>query len=251
MNDYSLIIIFIAGTSLLALFAFFLIAIVIVQKSKQNKYKTRLLEARIHEKDLTLNKISHEIHDNFGQVLNLVQLNLYTIKEFAKNDAEKLLIQTTNELVRSVSNDLHNISHSLNGDYIKRTGLNEVLSKELKQISHSKNIACTIDINDEVASLEPDKEVIIYRIAQEAIHNTIKHSKATELKIELHNTVAAFSLAVIDNGIGFEKKKDHPAGGIGLGNMAQRAKLIGGNLEVESAIGKGTSITLFISKQQK
>jgi two-component system, NarL family, sensor kinase len=225
MNDNYLIPLFVAGTSLLSLFAFFLIAYLIVQKGKQNKYQTRLLEARLQEQDITMDKISKEIHDNIGQILGLAQMNMYSMEQFVKNENEISVVKSTNELVGQAIYELHNISHSLNGDYIKRQGLSEVLRKELEHINQSGNLGCTIEIVDQSPGIDSEKAVVIYRIAQEAIHNTLKHARATKLNLELCNNAANFSLSISDNGVGFKKSPDNSLRGIGLENMYQRAEL--------------------------
>ena len=251
MNDTYLIPLFVAGTSLLSLFAFFLIAFLLVQKGKQNKYQTRLLQARLHEQDFTMDKISQEIHDNIGQILGLAQMNMYTIANFSKNEAERSLVKSTNDLVEQVIYDLQNISHSLNGDYIKRHGLSQILRKEMDYITQSGKMECTINIIDEYASMDPKKEVIIYRIAQEALHNALKHSKASKLNVYLRNNSADFLLSIADDGLGFETTQSNALHGIGLENMYQRAELIGGELKVESEPGKGTKIILTITNPSK
>lgn len=257
MNDNHIVIIFVAGTLLLALFAFFLIAYLLVQKDKQNKfqlekaritywYQNEILRVRLEVQENAMDQISKEIHDNIGQLLSLAQMNMYAIADMVTAERDVRLVTNTNNLIGQVITDLQNLSHSLNSDFIKRLGLTEVLRKEIEYISLSKNISCTFEVAGDPVGLPPEKEVLIYRIAQEAIHNTLKHAKATKLDILLSYEPTKFVLTISDNGIGFELNKIHSSNGIGFTNMYQRAMYIEGTLDIQSAPQTGSKIILSI-----
>jgi signal transduction histidine kinase len=116
----------------------------------------------------------------------------------------------------------------------------------LKSISASKSIQCEINLTGGERILNPDEELIVYRIAQEAIHNILKHAKAKKINIILHNYASKFSMKIIDDGIGFNKNKIFDLDGIGYLNMLQRSKFLNGNLNVESEPNKGCTVSLEI-----
>jgi len=254
MTDNSYILpLFVSGTLLLALFAFFLVVFLLVHNTRQRRHRiekesmrSRILEARLEEQEYSMNKISEEIHDNIGQVLGLAQMNMYSIAGLARNEKEENLIKGTNSAIGKVISDLQNISHTLNGDYIKRLGLLNVLRKESDYINLSKNIQCSLTITGEPVAIDAEKEVLIYRIVQELIHNAVKHSGTKLLTIEINYEPDVFSLTVTDNGKGFDTGKIFSSQGIGFENMYHRTALLNGKLDVRSAVNKGCTTTLII-----
>lgn len=257
-NDNYIIPLFIAGTLVLVLFAFFLIAYLIVQKNKQNAYhlekqrlifdyQNEILRTKLEEQERTMNQISKDIHDNVGQLLSLVQMNMYLIAENTVTDKQKQVVEKTNGLVERAITDLRNISHSMNNNFVERLGLVDVIRKELEYIRLSRNISCNIDVQGDNQSLQPEKELMIYRIAQEATHNILKHAKASIINILLIFEPDSFKMRISDNGIGFSKDKLYDMNGLGLLNMFQRAKFLGGDLDIQSEAQKGSTITLTIN----
>lgn len=255
MNDQVFFSLFISGTILLVVFVFFLIAYLLVQKGKQNTYQlekskmiydhqNKLLIARIEEQERTMNQISREIHDNIGQILSFTKMNITVINKYAIEQRQKELLEKTTKLVDSLIRDVLNISHTLNGDYIKGHGLVSILQDELDYFTLSQDIQCKIDIVGDQKTFSPDKELLIYRIAQETIHNISKHAQASKITITLTYESDTFTMSISDNGIGFEKNKIFELNGIGFLNMLQRAKLLNGNLEIQSQPLSGCTITL-------
>jgi signal transduction histidine kinase len=200
------------------------------EKMKQD-YEQALLQTQLEVQEHTMRQISQEIHDNVGQVLSLVNLNLKTMSAY---EADK--INNTSELVNKAITDLRNLSRSLNPENIARQGIIQVLRNELNQLEATGRYHTSLDVEDELA-LPPNRTVILYRMIQEMISNIIRHSEATEVKASVTKT----SLSISDNGKGFSAGNDSK--GIGLQNLKQRAATIGGSLEVNTIAGKGTIIT--------
>jgi hypothetical protein len=258
-NDNNYIIpLFIAGTLVLVLFAFFLIAYLIVQKNKQNAYhlekqrlifdyQNEILRTKLEAQERTMNEISKDLHDNVGQLLSLVQMNMYLIAENAPNEKQKQIVERTNGLVEQAVTDLRNISHSMNNNFIERLGLVDVMKKELENIGLSRSISCDIEVRGDNTALHAEKELMIYRIAQEATHNILKHAKASIINIILIFEEDSFEMHITDNGVGFSKDKLYDMNGLGLLNMFQRAKFLGGNLDIKSEPMKGSTISLKIN----
>jgi len=259
MNDTYIIPIFIAGTLLLTLFAFFLITFLLIQKNKQNRfqmekekmiysYKNEILRTRLEVQEYSMNQISKEIHDNIGQLLGLAQMNMYTISDIPASEKESRLINSTNNLLSEAIEGLRNISHSLNNDLIKQLGLLDMLKKDFENIELSLNIECSIGVEGDYQSFNEEQELLIYRIVQEAMHNIIKHAEASKIDININcKEPNIFVLSVSDNGIGFDTGK--AADGIGFINMHQRVAFLNGKLAVDSIPGTGTKIILTINRE--
>jgi len=258
MNDQHLIPLFVAGSLLLTLFAFFLIAYLLVQKNKQNVYQlekrqmifdhqNNILRTKIEEQENTMDQISRELHDNIKSVLGFAQMSMYNIAQLATDEEQALMIDKTNKIIGDVIDDLHNISHSLNSNFVRHIGLAETITKELENIRLAKNIMYNIEVNGDPFSLSPEKEIHIFRIAQEAIQNCIKHANATILNFTIDYGPDSFMMKISDNGIGFDKNKLYEMKGLGFLNMFQRARYVQGLLEVQSVPLQGSTITLTLN----
>ncbi len=258
MNNLNLIPLFIAGSLMIMLLAFFLIAYLLVQKRKQNLYQlekrqmifdhqNNVLRTKIEEQENTMDQISKELHDNIKSVLGFAQMSMYNIADMATNQEQAVLIEKTNGIISQVIDELHNISHSLNSNFVKNIGLADTISKELENIRLSKNIVCNIVVKGDPVTLSSEKELHIFRIAQEAIQNSIKHAKPTNINFVLNYNKDLFSMTISDNGIGFDKNRVYAMNGLGFLNMFQRARYIHGSLEVDSTPMKGTSIVLSLN----
>jgi len=258
MNNQYIIPLFVACSLLLTLFGTFLIAYLLVQNRKQNRYQletqkmvfdhqNNILRTKIVEHENVMDQLSIELHDNVKSVLGFAQMSMYNIGNLASSEEQALMIEKTNDLISNVINDLHNISHSLNSNFIKNIGLVETIGKELDNIRLSKNITCDLEVKGDPISLSPEQELHIYRIAQEAIQNCIKHAKATNINFELHYEPDFFSMNIIDNGIGFDKNKVHEMKGLGFLNMFQRARYVHGSLDVQSVPSKGSTVVLTLN----
>lgn len=253
MKDNYLITLFIAGTLLIVLFAFFLIALLVVQRARRNRaqmeknaiiasHKQEMLTIHIEVQDEMFNKISRELHDNVGQVLSAANMQLYSLVHNINQKSVPTVVEDTMGLIRSAINDIRDLSHSLNSEHTMRLGLIEVLKKELAYIYDTQRIACELIAQDEELHLSKDEELVIYRITQEALNNIIKHAQATQITIIISATDDEFSIYIKDNGVGFNISDAYT--GIGLSNMRQRATMVNASLDITSAISEGSSINL-------
>jgi signal transduction histidine kinase len=127
---------------------------------------------------------------------------------------------------------------------VRRTGLKEALLKELAYVDGLKKQDCDLEISGDHYSLSPEHELLIYRVAQEAIHNCIKHAKASTIKVLLGYEPQLFTLTISDNGAGFNLADQSAARGIGISHMKHRAKVMESELAIHSELARGTTITL-------
>ncbi len=255
MNDKYLIPVFVSGTILLVLFVFFIIAYLLVQKHKQNAYaleksriaydhRNNILKTRIDEQERTLHQISKELHDNIGMLLHFKSLNIDRIGMLATDEEQKKLIRNAQDILDHLLADVRSISHSLNSDYVKNLGIKDAVTKELEYVHAATGIVCTVNVEGNEVGYAPAKELLVYRIVQEALHNVMKHAKATKLDVVLSYELHSFEISMTDNGVGFDTIKVYEFNGIGFVNMLQRAKMLNGHLGVRSEPGKGSTITL-------
>jgi two-component system, NarL family, sensor kinase len=242
---------------LFSLFALLLITIIVISAilyhnrrrkhlEEKNIMKTNfqqeLLQTQIEIQEQTLKNISEEIHDNVGQILSLAKLHLNTFP--AGTDATvQNKVEETKNLVSKAITDLRNLSRSLHGEKITDIGLQESISSELNILQNTGEFKTKLIIDGDVYKIDGQKQMVLFRIVQEALHNAQKHSGATELWVEMNYQPGMFSLKVCDNGNGFNAAAlNNSEKGIGLKSMHNRAALIGGKLSLDSGNGNGTCI---------
>jgi signal transduction histidine kinase len=255
MNDNLILPVFIFSSMLFVLFASFIIIYLIIQKRNQFKhqtekeqmalqYKNELLNTQLEVQEAAFKSISQEIHDNIGQILSLVKLNLYTAAATEDHDINVIKIEESKELIGKAITDLRLMSHTLSGQKILQEGLVDASRKELKRTERSYNIQTKFECNVPSVSISGDRELFLFRIIQEALQNILKHASAKKITLQFFQSADHLSIELKDDGIGFDPTRG--GGGIGLLNMKERAKMINADFTIESEPGQGTIITINI-----
>jgi len=236
------------------LLAFFMIVFVFFYNQKrkshiyeknqiQLQHEQEILTAQLEIQEQTMKTVSQEIHDNVGQVLSLAKLYLNTL-EGINDEAKSAKITESRQLVGKAINDLRDLSRSFYGDRITEMGLNEAIATELKVLQNSGVYETQLEISGNSYRFEPQKEIVLFRMVQEALHNSVKHAQPGLIKVKMHYGSKQFQLSIIDNGKGFEagKIKDGKVG-MGLTSMRNRAAMIGASFDIQSGPG-GTEIKI-------
>jgi signal transduction histidine kinase len=206
------------------------------------KYEAQqqILKTRLEVQEKTLTDVSREIHDNIGQILSLVKLNLHTMKP-----TETRMVSQVNgsiALVNNAINDLRNLSKILNADFISTQTLSFLLHREVDFINKTQAFSVTFTCEGEEIILQAEKQLILFRMAQECLQNAIKHSKASAIVIALKFSPEQCQLSIGDNGIGF--LFEVTPSGTGFTNLKMRSSIIKASFNVHSQPGLGTLITI-------
>jgi signal transduction histidine kinase len=257
VNDDQIILIIVAGTALLLLLGFFMVGFLLLFQKKQNKnriekvelqasFKQELLKTRIEIQEETLNYVSRELHDNITQVLSFVKLNLGLLGNKLEG-AEKTKLNDNRELVAQTITDLRNLSKSLSFEHISALGLVKTLELEAIRINKSGLINMELSVDGEAYSLGEQRELVLFRIFQEALNNALKHADAANLKIGLYYNTQMFNLTIQDDGVGFQPELLSDKSGSGLRNMTNRAGLIGAEAVISSSPKQGCTIKLSLN----
>ncbi|HMJ46123.1 MAG TPA: sensor histidine kinase [Ferruginibacter sp.] len=217
------------------------------KKLMKTQFEQELLQTQLEIQEQTLKTISEEIHDNVGQVLSLAKLNLNT---FETNTEKKL--QDTKNLVSKAINDLRDLSRSLHGDRIAEIDLEDAITNELKILQNTGQFETGFSSVGQRYELDTQSKIVLYRIVQEALHNSVKHAKAKNINVQLNYEPALFSLLITDDGNGFDPETiPSSKKGIGLKSMQNRAVLIGGEFSIRSSANNGTGICVKIPNNHK
>lgn len=239
----------IAGAILALLLVGFIVTMLIVYRRRQYKQEQELLNARLEIQEHILKNLSEEIHDNIGQMLSVLKLTLGAIPaqiDTETNDFIKESRGMVNMIIASVSD----LSKSLHTDRILKIGILEAVRFELEKIEKTNLFTTSFDCGEYTFRLEQENEIFLFRIIQEILNNIIKHSRANNIQVSLFCKERFIVFTFADNGVGFDVRealqKSVANRGIGLTSMTNRAKLIGGQLNINSQLGKGTIITIEI-----
>jgi two-component system, NarL family, sensor kinase len=257
--NYDITIFLIITTLTILFLAGLIISLIYMYEKKKISYSQKLeamklnhdnnlLETKLEIQEITFQTISREIHDNINLSLILAKLHLNTINW---NEIEKCTLQidsSINLLSESIQN-LSNISKSLNSEIIRNQGLVIALENEVRRIKSLGSMTIELAVIGEQVYMDNQKELLIFRIVQEAFNNIIKHSSATIILLTLKYNVTELNLCIVDNGKGFYPKSDEllkKDGKAGLSNMSIRAKMMGGEMRIESELNQGTSLYINI-----
>lgn len=205
-------------------------------------YEKSLLSGQLEVQEQTLEHISREIHDNIGLSLTLAKLNLNAFNDASPERNEK--IKESTSLISKAIQDLSSISHSLNTNLIESNGLIKALEEEIKRVNKTGIVAIELKIAGEPLFLDNQKELLLFRIAQEAVNNIIKHAAASKALINLIYSSSQLQIKISDNGNGVSMD-NLSNGGTGILNMKARTKLLEGNFNIDST-SLGTTIKITI-----
>lgn len=207
-------------------------------------HQNALLQSQLEIQEQTFQNISREIHDNIGQKLTLAKLHLNMLDRNNLN-GQNHKVSSAIEMIGEAINDLSDLSRSMSSELILQNGLIKALEFEVAQLTKLGLYEINVHITGITIFLEANKELVLFRIVQEALNNILKHSLATIIDISVNFDNNNLCLQIQDNGSGFSNG-DHAEAGIGLKNMCKRAKMLNGNCIISSLPERGTIINIKI-----
>jgi signal transduction histidine kinase len=193
----------------------------------------------------SLEEISRELHDDFGQRLSLVKLRLNAILADLTGDAHASLTETK-EMTGQLLQDLKNLTRYLYINSSKDIQLPEVIGEELSRVNRSGLLATSLNLKGIPRTLDAKTSLVVFRMFQESLNNVVAHSQARNCEVLLHYDRHDLVFRICDDGIGFTASPNpiSPLRGLGLKNLARRSTLINARLYIESAPAKGTTISI-------
>lgn len=249
--------IFLVVTLLMILFmAGFIIVILFLYRKRQFQffkekesikmdYEKSLLSAKLEIQEETFSYIAKEIHDNIGMSLTLAKLILNTIN-FDNRSNAVLQVQNSIGLISDSITGLSEISKSMNSELIIEQGLLKALEFELNRIETALPFKINYKITGEPVFLDAKKELLIFRIIQEAFNNIIKHAETKTADLFIHFNKTKLQVNISDYGKGIDKKNIQTKRSEGLRNMESRVKIINGTMQMDSITGQGTTLIFTI-----
>ncbi len=241
----------------LLLFLFLVSTGYFIYNKRQLKAKAQLQEEINKQQDLAARavlvaeererrRIAGDLHDGVGQLLSAALMNLNGMFQKLKLTGEMgLQAEQTLSIVNDSYDEMRSISHQMMPNALLKSGLAFAVKEFLDKIDKDM-----IKINLETIGLsqrlDEQTETVLYRVIQETVSNVIKHAEANKLDIVLIKDEEGISITIEDNGKGFDKSKTDLRTGMGMGNILSRVEFLKGTVDIDSTIGKGTLVAIFI-----
>jgi two-component system sensor histidine kinase UhpB len=219
----------------------------LMHEARQTEHSLRnisgsLIDAQEQER----HRIARELHDDLGQRLALTSAKLNGLIE--ESDASlKPNLADLSKQISAISNTTREISHGLYPRQLEYVGLATAVRTLCHEIGSGKQLSIQLAVGN-LPHLQPSISLCLYRVAQEALHNVIKHSLADRAQVELGADDHQVLLRITDGGVGFDLSRQTE--GLGLHSMRERVRLVGGTIEIVSAPKTGTRIEVLVNLPQ-
>lgn len=191
-------------------------------------------------------RISLELHDDASQRLAAVLMRLRLARSVTDAEAKDAMLEEVRQELAEAADGLRRYAQGLRPPALDELGLGPALEAHVRHLAEAASIPVEVKVEG-VGRLEaPEAELALYRIVQEGITNALRHSRATRIDVRVERWNGVVVATVADDGVGFDVQRrmsapdaDH---GLGLFGMRERAEYVGGRVEVESAVGRGTVV---------
>lgn len=190
--------------------------------------------------------IARELHDDLGQALTAVKIDLGIIRQAVHDDELKRRISKTHALVGDTIKTVQRITFQLRPKIIDDLGLLAGIEWYTSEFSERNEIEINLDLDEEI-NVSPDISIVIFRIMQESLTNVVRHSRATQVTIQLYKKDNSCNFILSDNGVGISDIQLLSKTSFGIIGMRERAKSVGGMLDICKLNSGGTSLKLMFS----
>jgi len=212
-----------------------------IERSQQalRMVSRRLIQAQEEERM----RLARELHDDINQRLALVATRLDRATQDVA-DAPRLR-QEVDEAVNQIADlarDVQSLSHRLHSSQLELLGLERAAAALCRDLAEQQAITIDFDAGHIARYLPPEISLCLFRVLQEALQNAVKHSGSRHVGVALRNGTDRIDLTIRDAGIGFDPEEARWRNGLGLTSMRERLTLVGGQLSIDSAPGRGTTI---------
>jgi len=221
------------------------------RQARQEEFSRRLIASQESERK----RIAAELHDGLSQSLVIIRSRALSSLN-APNDCERAFEQHREiaEAASQVIDDLNEIIYDLAPIQLDRLGLTGAIEDLLDNVADSHALKITRELDEIAGLLSKEAETNLYRIVQEGVNNILKHSEAGHMAVKMKKGPGFIVLAITDDGKGFvpgEVNAGPRKGGLGLTGVIERTRLLGGSHTIESAPGRGTTISIKLSVKEK
>ena len=195
------------------------------------------------------NRMARELHDTLAHSLSAVTVQLEAIQALWESNAQsaRTMLASALEIARSGLTDVRRALKALRASPLDDEGLSVAIGNLARSTAARANLELDLQTLTNGTGVRSDQEHFLYRVAQEAMSNAVRHAQATRLRVAWERTQGELTLTVADNGVGFDRAGVDTSSHFGLRGMQERADAMGGQLMVESGRGRGTAVRLTIA----
>ncbi len=207
----------------------------------------RLAGRRIAAEEEARRRVARELHDDLGQRVTAAALELKSARRQVPDGASlrsdlDAVVGTLTELAE----DLRRLSHELHPAALERCGLVDALRDHCSEVERRSGLAVRLSLRNAEGPFPADLALGLYRIAQEALGNAVRHAAAHTVHVTLTVEAGRAHLSVADDGVGFDPSAVRGSIGLGLASLEERAELLGGQCRIASALGGGTEVEVVV-----
>jgi PAS domain S-box-containing protein len=209
------------------------------EMSERQKLEKRVLELKDNEH----RRFSQDLHDGLGQCLTGLLFHVLALERDLTVDRSSFAPAASKiaALVNQSINQAHDLARGIDPVPLRPDGLMSALGELVRELCDASPTKCSFQCDEPILLEDNALATHLYRIAQEAISNAIKHSKASQVTVRLEKLPKCSALVVTDDGVGISKRQNN-RGGRGLNIIKHRARLIDAALDVKSTLGRGTTV---------
>ena len=200
----------------------------------------KLMEVQEEER----RRISSELHDDLNQNLAVLVMNVEALERRPPTSPDETRghLRVLRNEIKEMSDDVRRLAYRLHPSILDHLGLAVALQSQVEDFAKREHIKATFMQRNLPDSLPQDISTCLYRVAQEALRNVVKHARASQVAVRLSRSERILRMSVFDSGVGFEMKSNQMPQGLGLVSMQERVRLVRGRLSVRSRPGRGTYV---------
>ncbi|NLE76961.1 MAG: GAF domain-containing sensor histidine kinase, partial [Chloroflexi bacterium] len=218
---------------------------------RKERLRGELLQKVIGAQEEERKRIARELHDETSQVLTALLYEVEgAMEEGNCNDSSRQALERIRSLTTQTLEGLHKLIYDLRPSLLDHLGLVPAVYWLAETRLEPQGIRVTVEEGESLERLPPEMETALFRVMQEAMTNILRHSGARNVHIGLAREDHRLHIVVQDDGIGFDMQEivhsSDPRRGLGLLGMAERVQLFGGRLEVHSAVGEGSTLSIYV-----
>lgn len=212
-----------------------------LEKDKQLVAVDSMLKGQEEERS----RLAKDLHDGLGGLLSGVKFSLSNMKDNLVITPDNMAVfERSLDMIDTSIKELRRVAHNMMPEMLTKFGLDEALKEYCNTINATKLLAVKYQSHGMTARLDKSTEIIIYRIIQELLNNTLKHAAATESFVQLIREDSRLNIVVEDNGKGFDANLPENNKGAGWANIRSRVEYLKGQLDIHSEPGKGTLVNI-------
>jgi PAS domain S-box-containing protein len=217
------------------------------EELRENQRELQLLSGQLLKaQEMERRRIARELHDDLNQDLSLLSVELDLLGQKPPDSAEQLCSRTRalSARVKQLSSVVHGLSHQLHPAKLEQLGLVPAVQGLCRELSQSYGLPIDFSHEEVPQEVPFDLALCLYRIAQEALQNVIKHSGASRAELRLFRTDGTMALQIMDDGVGFDTSLVNTKEGLGLASMRERLRLLHGEIAIARRPSGGTQIVV-------